>query len=339
MILSAPTNPSQNPTGTFAFGSPTPNPDFYSCVLDPSGGVCPAVGSSYAVCPEQYSYSNLADGTHTICVYVTNTAGTPDPIPATYTWIIDTTAPETEIVDGDPAEAHVVDERRAPLHRPDGAPDEHVRVQPRRRGVGGLRRQDHHLHDARRGPARVRGAHDRPERGHRPDAGDLHLGDRPYGAVPDNRDQADRPRPERRGHLRLQRERGGRDLLLRARPDAGSARRQWRAAALGLCGVQCDGELRDLADGSAHAVGLCDGRGRQRRHLPRELHLAHRHALPGDRDHRGPDAAHRHRRGVDPGLHRPDRRGPHHLRVQPRRGDVHELRRHDRRRRRDHRLR
>ncbi len=98
-ILSAPTNPSQNPSGTFVFGSPTPNPDFYSCVLDPVGGVCPATGSAvYGVCAATYAYANLADGAHTICVYVTNTVGTPDPLPASYTWVIDTTAPETEIV-------------------------------------------------------------------------------------------------------------------------------------------------------------------------------------------------------------------------------------------------
>jgi len=98
-ILTGPGNPSQNPNGTFAFGSPTPNPDFYTCVLDPSGGVCPPIGGTgYAPCAETYTFTDLADGTHTICVYVTNTAGTPDPIPASYTWIIDTTAPETEIV-------------------------------------------------------------------------------------------------------------------------------------------------------------------------------------------------------------------------------------------------
>ncbi len=98
-IVSAPTNPSQNPNGTIVFGSPTPNPAFYSCVLDPAGGVCPATGAAaYSVCENPYAVTNLADGSHTICVYVTNTAGTPDPIPATYTWIIDTVPPETEIV-------------------------------------------------------------------------------------------------------------------------------------------------------------------------------------------------------------------------------------------------
>jgi len=98
-ILSGPTNPSQNPSGTFAFGSPTPNPDFYMCVLDPTGGVCPPTGAgTYGLCPASYPYTNLADGSHTICVYVTNTAGTPDPLPASYTWTIDTIPPETEIV-------------------------------------------------------------------------------------------------------------------------------------------------------------------------------------------------------------------------------------------------
>ncbi len=100
VIASGPSNPSQNPNGTFVFSSPTPNPDFYTCVLDPAGGVCPAIGAaSYTVCPSTYPFTGLADGTHTICVYVTNTAGTPDPIPASYTWVIDTVPPETEIVE------------------------------------------------------------------------------------------------------------------------------------------------------------------------------------------------------------------------------------------------
>ncbi len=99
VILSAPTSPSQSRSGTIVFGSPTPNPDFYSCVLDPLGGICPANGAAaYAVCPEAFPFTNLADGSHTICVYVTDTRGVPDPVPASYTWLIDTSAPETEIV-------------------------------------------------------------------------------------------------------------------------------------------------------------------------------------------------------------------------------------------------
>ncbi len=108
LILSAPTNPSQNPDGTFVFGTTTPNPGPYSCLLDPEGGTCPppdeAMGSpagllpAYAICPEVYSYTNLADGPHRICVYVTDTRGVVDPLPATWTWVIDTTAPETAIV-------------------------------------------------------------------------------------------------------------------------------------------------------------------------------------------------------------------------------------------------
>ncbi|MFO0746273.1 MAG: HYR domain-containing protein [Myxococcota bacterium] len=109
LILAGPGSPSQNPDGTFVFGATVPNPDFYRCVIDPAAALldpetgCPALDSeAYATCPATFAFTGLADGTHTICVYVTDTEGTPDPVPASASWIIDTTAPETVITDSPP---------------------------------------------------------------------------------------------------------------------------------------------------------------------------------------------------------------------------------------------
>jgi len=99
IILSGPTSPSPSSSGTFVFGASVTDVDHYMCVLDPNGP-CPATGNAaYVECPTVYSYTDLADGSHTICVYVVDSKGTPDPLPASQTWIIDTTPPETAITD------------------------------------------------------------------------------------------------------------------------------------------------------------------------------------------------------------------------------------------------
>jgi hypothetical protein len=42
----------------------------------------------------------LADGPHTLLVYAVDPAGNPDPSPVEYTWVVDTSRPETVILDG-----------------------------------------------------------------------------------------------------------------------------------------------------------------------------------------------------------------------------------------------
>ncbi len=94
-----PTDPSQNPTAIFGFGSDE-DPVTYRCVIDPA--TTPPALVAYVACDATETFTGLSDGTHTIYVYATDVAGNVDPTPATYTWLIDTTFPETEITDGPP---------------------------------------------------------------------------------------------------------------------------------------------------------------------------------------------------------------------------------------------
>jgi hypothetical protein len=71
---------------TFTFSS-EPGATF-ECQLD---------SGAYATCTSPKSYPGLADGSHTFNVRATDTAGNPDPTPATRTWTVDHTPPETVI--------------------------------------------------------------------------------------------------------------------------------------------------------------------------------------------------------------------------------------------------
>jgi hypothetical protein len=68
----------------------------FTCTLD--------TGTATA-CTSPVSYSSLANGSHTVSVQATDTAGNPDPTPATATWVVnvqqgDTTPPDTTITGG-----------------------------------------------------------------------------------------------------------------------------------------------------------------------------------------------------------------------------------------------
>ena len=96
IIVVGPTTPSTSSTGTFVFGATVDDVDHYMCALDVVGP-CPAPGNvAYTTCASPYAY-DLPDGEHTLCVYVVDSTGTVDPVPATSTWVIDTTPPETAI--------------------------------------------------------------------------------------------------------------------------------------------------------------------------------------------------------------------------------------------------
>jgi hypothetical protein len=92
----APDDPSQSPDGTIVFGTNVTNPDHYMCVLDPVAN--PPQLSEYEVCPTVFDYADLPDGLHTVWVYVIDSRGVADPTPASHTWLIDTTAPDTVIL-------------------------------------------------------------------------------------------------------------------------------------------------------------------------------------------------------------------------------------------------
>ncbi|TNF37751.1 MAG: HYR domain-containing protein [Deltaproteobacteria bacterium] len=97
----APSDPSQSPRATFAFGASDDDLQGFFCALDPAGATPTA--AEYAACPQAVTYEDLADGAHVLFVYVVNAAGTPDPTPAVWRWTVDTTAPETEVLSGPPA--------------------------------------------------------------------------------------------------------------------------------------------------------------------------------------------------------------------------------------------
>lgn len=92
-IFSGPSGSTASTSAMFQFSSPNPgvNPT-YQCQLD---------GGGFADCPPpSKSYANLAEGTHTFMVRVRNGAGNADPTPATRTWTVDLTPPETTITSG-----------------------------------------------------------------------------------------------------------------------------------------------------------------------------------------------------------------------------------------------
>lgn len=59
-----------------------------------------AVPTAYQVCTSPTAYGDLGDGQHTFAVRAVDEAGNTDESPETFTWTVDTTAPETTITSG-----------------------------------------------------------------------------------------------------------------------------------------------------------------------------------------------------------------------------------------------
>jgi hypothetical protein len=95
-ITSGPADPTSASSASFGFTSEAGAT--FQCQLD---------GGSWTACSSPQSYSGLAEGAHSFQVRATDTAGNVDPTPATRTWTIDLTAPETTITSGpaDPTSA------------------------------------------------------------------------------------------------------------------------------------------------------------------------------------------------------------------------------------------
>jgi hypothetical protein len=91
-LLSGP--PSASPTGsaTFTFLSPDAGAGAtFQCSLD---------GSAFTACSSPAVYDGLGEGPHTFQVRVRDSVGNFDPTPATDTWTVDLTPPDTAIANG-----------------------------------------------------------------------------------------------------------------------------------------------------------------------------------------------------------------------------------------------
>jgi hypothetical protein len=82
-VDSQPADPTSATGATFTFSSSETGSTF-ECKLD--------VGS-FVACSTPRSYSSLSDGSHTFEVRATDAAGNTDATPASFTWLVDTTAP------------------------------------------------------------------------------------------------------------------------------------------------------------------------------------------------------------------------------------------------------
>ena len=83
-ITGLPPNPSNSTDASFTFTSSETGATF-ECKLD---------DGAYETCDSPRDYTGLGDGGHTFYVRATDAAGNPDPTPATYAWVIDTSAPQ-----------------------------------------------------------------------------------------------------------------------------------------------------------------------------------------------------------------------------------------------------
>jgi predicted outer membrane repeat protein len=93
-IGSAPEDPTNSPAASFAFSAG--EAASFECKLD---------AGEWAACASGQAYAGLANGRHTFSVRATDRAGNGEAEPASYSWTVDTVAPETTIDTGpaDPA--------------------------------------------------------------------------------------------------------------------------------------------------------------------------------------------------------------------------------------------
>ena len=87
-IASAPASPTNATSASFSFSASEPGSSF-ECRLD---------GGAWTACSSPRAYAALAEGSHAFEVRATDPVGNADSTPATHTWVVDLTAPQTAIV-------------------------------------------------------------------------------------------------------------------------------------------------------------------------------------------------------------------------------------------------
>jgi uncharacterized protein (TIGR03382 family) len=92
-ITTAPPATSTDTTATFSFTG-TETGATFECSLD---------GAAFATCTPPRTLTGLMDGTHTFQVRAKDTAGNVDPTPASHSWTVDSSTPETAITSAPPA--------------------------------------------------------------------------------------------------------------------------------------------------------------------------------------------------------------------------------------------
>ena len=97
IMISMPSNPDNDDTPTFTF---TGSDDAGGTGVD--GFECQVDGSGWASCTSPHTTTPLSDGSHTFEVRAVDKAGNRDETPASQTWTIDTTTPDTSLTSTPP---------------------------------------------------------------------------------------------------------------------------------------------------------------------------------------------------------------------------------------------